>query len=94
MPRIRTNYWAKPIPIRQFDWSAWYDNDEPNDDGQMALGYGRTEQEAITDLFVVKPPACVDCDGNGGVLPCIECATCEGTGERPEGDPLDPIEIL
>lgn len=50
VPKICTSYWAKPIPQRQFDWSAWRDGDEPNDDGQMTVGYGRTEQEAIDDL--------------------------------------------
>jgi hypothetical protein len=49
-PKIITGYWAKPIPDRQFDWSAWYDGDEPNDDGQMMVGYGKTKEEAIIDL--------------------------------------------
>jgi len=53
-PKIVTNYWAKPIPDRQFDWSAHYDGDEPNDDGQMAMGYGRTKEEAIADLLIVR----------------------------------------
>lgn len=48
--RIVTHYWPKPIPCRQFDWSAYVDGDEPNDDGQMTIGYGATEQEAIDDL--------------------------------------------
>ena len=47
---IRTRYWAKPGPLRLFDWEAWLDDDEPNDDGQMAMGYGRNEAEAIADL--------------------------------------------
>ena len=94
MPSIRTDFWMKPIPLRQFDWSAWYDDDEPNDNGTMAVCYGRTQQEAIADLFIAKPPACVDCDGKGGVVPGITCATCEGSGERPEGDSLDPVVIV
>jgi len=49
-PKIITHYWMKPIPPRQFDWSAWRDGDEPNDDGQMNIGYGATEEEAIADL--------------------------------------------
>ncbi len=44
---IVTSYWAKPIPMRQFDWSAWFEGTE--DEG-MPLGYGRTEAEAIADL--------------------------------------------
>lgn len=43
---IRTDYWAKPIPQRQFDWEAVTDNYEPG----QPIGYGRTEQEAIDDL--------------------------------------------
>lgn len=49
-PRICTDFWAKPIPDRRFDWSAWYDDDEPNDVGGMAVGHGATEAEAIADL--------------------------------------------
>jgi hypothetical protein len=49
-PKIITSYWAKPIPDRQFDWSAHYEGDEPNDDGQMMVGYGKTKEEAIIDL--------------------------------------------
>jgi hypothetical protein len=45
-PKIVTNYWAKPIPDRRFDWIAHIDGDEER--GQY--GYGRTEQEAIADL--------------------------------------------
>lgn len=46
LPRIVTEYWPKPIPLRQFDWSAVTDNYEPGD----AVGYGCTEAEAIDDL--------------------------------------------
>jgi hypothetical protein len=49
-PKIVTEYWAKPGPSRQFDWCATIDGDEPNDNGHMAQGYGRTEAEAIADL--------------------------------------------
>jgi hypothetical protein len=48
--KIVTAYWAKPVPSNQFDWSAWFDGDEPNDDGQMMIGYGATELDAIDDL--------------------------------------------
>jgi hypothetical protein len=48
---LKTSYWAKPIPTRSFDWEAWHDNHEPNDNGQMIVGYGRTEAEAIADLL-------------------------------------------
>lgn len=39
-----------PIPIRSFDWQAAFADDESNDDGQMTVGHGATEQEAIEDL--------------------------------------------
>jgi hypothetical protein len=54
-PAIVTDFWAKPGPLRQFDWSAWYDGDEPNDTGQMAVGFGRTKEEAIDDLVTNFP---------------------------------------
>ena len=46
-PPIRTEYWPKPIPPRQFDWSAVTDSYEPG----CPIGYGLTEQEAIADLL-------------------------------------------
>ena len=45
--KICTQYWANPIPIRQFDWSAIFD-DSADDD--CLVGYGATEAEAILDL--------------------------------------------
>lgn len=48
--RINTRLHEKPGPLRQFDWEAWLDGDEPNDDGQMHVGYGRTAEAAIADL--------------------------------------------
>jgi hypothetical protein len=46
--RIVTRYDPKPIPVRQFDWTATtagYDLGSP-------VGYGRTEAEAINDLIM------------------------------------------
>jgi len=40
-----------PIPLRQFDWCAYFDNDEPDDDGHMLCGYGKTERDALMDLL-------------------------------------------
>lgn len=40
-----------PIPDRNFDWSATWDNDEPDDNGQMLHGHGRTPLDAIRDLL-------------------------------------------
>jgi hypothetical protein len=48
-PTIITRYWPKPIPLRQFDWSAVTDDYEPGD----PIGYGRTEAEAINDLAML-----------------------------------------
>lgn len=44
--KIVTEYWPKPIPLRQFDWSAVFDD---YDEG-APIGYGYTEAEAIADL--------------------------------------------
>ena len=54
--RIRTDYWAKPIPDRRFDWSATYDDYEADCDqdgffSTSPVGYGRTEAEAVIDLI-------------------------------------------
>ena len=40
-----TAYWAKPIPIRDFDWAAFVDGQE-----EWLAGYGRTEEAALADL--------------------------------------------
>ncbi len=45
-PKIQTSYIYPPIPIRNFDWSATFDNYEPG----QPIGHGATEQEAIEDL--------------------------------------------
>jgi hypothetical protein len=52
MEQIVTHYWPKPIPLRQFDWEAWIDGDEPDDNGHMRCGHGRTEEEAINNLII------------------------------------------
>jgi len=49
--KIVSTHVHPPIPIRNFDWQAHFDGDEPNDDGQMMCGYGRTEALAIADLL-------------------------------------------
>ena len=51
--KITTHFVYPPIPIRTMDWCAWRDNDEPNDEGQMPVGHGTTESEAILDLHMV-----------------------------------------
>jgi hypothetical protein len=50
-PIIRTHGWAKPIPIRDFDWCATLDDyDGAPDAGPQPIGYGATEEAAIADL--------------------------------------------
>ncbi len=44
--RILTEYWPVPIPLRQFDWAAWYEDSDEED----PWGFGETEAEAIKDL--------------------------------------------
>ena len=44
--KIVTHFDPKPIPLRQFDWSAVTDNYEPG----APIGYGTTKEEAIQDL--------------------------------------------
>lgn len=51
--KIITHFWAKPIPIRGFDWTATYDNYEGGDGESERggpVGYGMTEAEAVFDL--------------------------------------------
>ena len=40
-----TSYWAKPIPMRMFDWAAYVDAQE-----EGPTGYGLTEAGALADL--------------------------------------------
>lgn len=54
--KINTSCWAKPIPYRQFDWEAVYDDYDYAPDGKPhPIGYGRTEAEAIADLIQQCP---------------------------------------
>ena len=53
--KIITTFVYPPIPVRNFDWLAFFDGDEPDDNGQMRTGSGATEQEAINDLLETYP---------------------------------------
>ncbi len=44
--KIITKCINPPIPLRKYDWEAYYDNYDEGD----PIGYGATEQEAINDL--------------------------------------------
>lgn len=47
--KIITDYWAKPVPFRNFDWSATFDDyGGPG----WPIGSGSTEQAAIEDLII------------------------------------------
>ncbi len=46
--KIVTDYWAKPIPVRNCDWMAV---DDDTYDGEGPVGFGATEEEAIADLM-------------------------------------------
>lgn len=47
LSNIITEYWPKPIPIRNYDWQAWVDGREES--GQV--GQGATEDAAVEDLL-------------------------------------------
>jgi len=47
--KIKTGYWAKPIPPRNFDWCAV--DDDTYDGPPSTICYGETEREAIQDLL-------------------------------------------
>lgn len=49
--KLRTDFIYPPIPIRSHDWSAVADDYDGADDSNCPIGYGTTEQEAITDLI-------------------------------------------
>ena len=48
---IRTHYDPPPIPLRQFDWTAYDDHTYGGEPGD-AIGYGATEAEAVADLMI------------------------------------------
>lgn len=48
---IITCYWRKPIPTDAYDWTAHFDGDEPDDNGNMLVGHGSTEMSAKYDLI-------------------------------------------
>jgi hypothetical protein len=48
MNKIQTIYDCKPIPMRDLDWLAYGESDDPED---QIYGTGRTEQEAVDNLL-------------------------------------------
>ena len=62
---VSTEYWPKPDPCRDFDWSAIDDNTydgAPDSSTRNQIGYGRTEQDAIDDLIAQLEEALEDTD--------------------------------
>ncbi len=49
--KIAISHSRKPIPTDRFDWMASFEDDEPDDNGYMAVGFGTTEEDAIDDLM-------------------------------------------
>lgn len=52
MPGIVTTFVFPPIPNRNFDWSAVYDNYDgaPDSENRNQVGHGPTEAAAVADL--------------------------------------------
>jgi hypothetical protein len=64
---VKTTNIYPPIPVRQFDWQAWY-ADEGEESGNY--GYGETEAKAIEDLR--------DKNDDSGEIPCEDCTKIRG----------------
>lgn len=87
--KIVTHYDPKPIPTRQFDWTAVDDDTyDGAEDSHCPIGYGRTEQEAVAELLEKMEIYCRDrgaaVDGQMGA--CVECGAESGIvcrGARP-----------
>jgi len=74
--KIKTYYEHPPIPIRTWDWCAYYDGEEE----AGHYGHGKTEEEAIEDLIVSYPEEdnCEICgDYHAGAIP-LSCETGDG----------------
>ena len=55
LDNIGTNYHPQPHGWENHAWTAWYEDDEPDDFGEMVFGYGPTQQRAISDLRIRFP---------------------------------------
>ena len=80
MPKIITHHVYPPIPIRSFDWCAYFDGHEE----AGGYGSGATEQEAIKDLSenCALPEPCSHCGGET-IEECKFKCFGNGTGEWP-----------
>jgi hypothetical protein len=61
-PKIILTYVYPPIPLRTCDWSAHYEGEE---DEHMAIGHGRTAEDAVIDLIENHPRPDVFCPERG-----------------------------
>lgn len=49
--KVHTDFVYPPIPLRDFDWSAVFDDYDGAEDANCPIGRGPTEQAAIADLL-------------------------------------------
>ena len=62
MRKIIVDYVYPPIPIRSFDYAAYFDGEEER------VGYGATPREAIEELR--DGDECAVCNGDDAGTPC------------------------
>jgi len=79
---IRTRHDYPPIPIRSMDWSATFDNYEPG----CPIGFGPTEQAAITDLLMVAGFPCDHCGAENPDEMKLRCTSFQ----RESFNPFEP----
>lgn len=56
--KICTKHVYPPIPIRRFDWCAWFDH---MDEETRGNGWGATEEAAIAELKEIYGIECRQC---------------------------------
>lgn len=49
--KIITNFDYPPIPLREYDWSAVFDDYDGAEDSNCPIGRGVTEKDAVADLI-------------------------------------------
>lgn len=49
--KIITNFDHPPVPFRNHDWSAIFDDYDGAEDSSCPVGRGATEKEAVQDLI-------------------------------------------
>ena len=80
-PKIITTDVYPPIPVRNLDWQAHYEGEE---DEQMDVGHGVTEEDAIRDLMINHPRSGNPCPNCG--KPFWDGDTCSKGGCPMGGD--------